>query len=689
MRLLPSMEERLKRTPSTTEVVKTHCPLPKAREYYARQLTYVTDAKAAADMVDLARQLPLSHVGFDTEFEYSRPGVPMGRDKVWHDPRSIVPLLMSMALVEPRQATDGTIYRFVVDLRQSELHGCIGELLSLPVPFVAHFAQAELFCLWQLGLREPRILWDTWVHEKALHLGRHHVRYKLKPSSNEADEAQAKEETDEWEAFRNSLVATCQRYGIPYAMMAEKERLQESFLTHDLDTPFTEEQLRYAAEDAVAAARLYHPQVVAAASAGILHHLETVEMPWGRTNSRIIWFGFRVSESKRDEVLEAMDRHREACREMLAAYGIENVRSHPQLKRFFGQIGMLDYFRHNGGFSFAKKKLDVVPDKHPAIPLIRAARRANDLIAGRILDAELVGADGRMHSDHRQLGTHTGRQSSRWPNILGLGKVLRPLLVPDAGRGIGEADLSQIEVGIAGAVYRDENLIEMFNSGDVYSATALLFFQAELSEEDRRLESRAFKRKHSNLRDRMKACTLGIIYGLTPRGLAGYLDVSESEAKTLQQRFMDLFPTLRRNLKAASDFGGMSGFASTYTGLRRHRARRGRTTVWEKNWLSNHPVQGSAAVVFKAAGNRLDALYQQYDAWIIVPLHDSIVFEAPLEVLKDVAELTGRVLCETVQEYFPELRPRAEINIDHPEAWNKDGHADSLNRWLADPMYTL
>jgi DNA polymerase-1 len=100
-------------------------------------------------------------------------------------------------------------------------------------------------------------------------------------------------------------------------------------------------------------------------------------------------------------------------------------------------------------------------------------------------------------------------------------------------------------------------------------------------------------------------------------------------------------------------------------------------------------VQGSAAVVFKAAGNRLHRLYRQHDAWLLVPLHDAYLFEAPLEVLPEVARLTERVLCEAVQEYFPMLRPRAEVNIVCPGCWNKDGHADSVERWLEDPLFSL
>jgi hypothetical protein len=51
-----------------------------------------------------------------------------------------------------------------------------------------------------------------------------------------------------------------------------------------------------------------------------------------------------------------------------------------------------------------------------------------------------------------------------------------------------------------------------------------------------------------------------------------------------------------------------------------------------------------------------------------------------IRVLEGGRGLTERVVCETVREYLPRLRPRAEVNIDHPECWNKDGHRDSVEK---------
>jgi DNA polymerase I len=94
-------------------------------------------------------------------------------------------------------------------------------------------------------------------------------------------------------------------------------------------------------------------------------------------------------------------------------------------------------------------------------------------------------------------------------------------------------------------------------------------------------------------------------------------------------------------------------------------------------------------VVFKTAGNRLDRLYRQYGARLLIPLHDAFIFEAPLESLEEVTNLTARVMCETVQEYFPELRPRVEVNMQRPDCWNKEGDANALIRWLRDPLVAV
>src|SRR5262249_51884975 len=159
-------------------------------------LTVVADAPASQAMLEFARQQPLAWIGFDTEFRYDRPGVAVSGKKVAHDPSSLRPLLLSLALAEPDGQDGGTVYPLVIDLRVRAVHPALGALLRLPIPFVGHYAHAEILCLLQLGLPEPARLWDTWVHEKALHLGRNHKTYRLPPAADELARARAGEEVE-------------------------------------------------------------------------------------------------------------------------------------------------------------------------------------------------------------------------------------------------------------------------------------------------------------------------------------------------------------------------------------------------------------------------------------------------------------------------------------------------------------
>jgi hypothetical protein len=134
-------------------------------------------------MVEFAQQRPLSPIGIDTEFRYEKSGIFINKKNTVYDPRSIHPLLLSIALAEPRDKGMGNLYRFVVDLRKQELIPELQPLFRLPICFVGHNLKVELFCLWQLQLSEPNKVWDTFIHEKALYLGKNNPRYRRKPAA--------------------------------------------------------------------------------------------------------------------------------------------------------------------------------------------------------------------------------------------------------------------------------------------------------------------------------------------------------------------------------------------------------------------------------------------------------------------------------------------------------------------------
>jgi DNA polymerase-1 len=664
--------------------------IPRAPGYYADAITLVQDRAGADALLDLARQRPISFVGFDFEYRHDRPGVLIkvvgGKERRWYDPRSIEPLLMAIAIVESRGDSQAVLYRFVIDVRRTEVLSPLADLLRRPVTFVTHFGRGDLFCLWKLGLPIPDYVWDTWVAERALQLGLFHARYKEAGCESDGVKTRLKTEAEEDGEFSRKLVATCSRRGVPYRFARDKDRLQKGFLTHPADAPFSLEQQEYAAADAEAQARLYPVQVQEALVRNALNHLQGVEQPWSITNSRMIWDGVRVDSELCGRLREACRRHVGELSGRLAAMGVGNPGSHRDLKAFFRSVGLLDAFRDGDSHSFDDDHLGAVEDRHHTIPLIRAYRKARRLESDKLLSGELVGADGRLHPDHRQLGAESGRNTMSNPNVGGVGRALRPLVVPEGPAwAIGEADLSQIEVLIAAACSGDTKLLDMVNGRDVYAAMARGYYASALSPTDIALPDRVFKKRFKRYRDRMKIFTLAIIYNITPFGLARQLGIDTQRAASERERFLAMFPVLDRAQRDASAYGAIRGFAEVCTGLRRNRARGGQPTGWENNWLRNTPIQGSAAVVFKVAGNRLRQRYEHYDARLILPLHDAFVFECPRASLQVVAKITGEAMRSTVQEYFPVLDPQVDINIDHPACWNKDGKHRSLELWMRDP----
>jgi len=112
--------------------------VPRCPAYYAARVTFVETAEAAGALADLARQRPIGHIGFDTEFAWDRPGVVInaGKGLVAYDPRSIRPLVASLALAEPDPGVreGGRLSPFVIDLRRPEVLPALAAACACPCP---------------------------------------------------------------------------------------------------------------------------------------------------------------------------------------------------------------------------------------------------------------------------------------------------------------------------------------------------------------------------------------------------------------------------------------------------------------------------------------------------------------------------------------------------------------------------
>ncbi|MBF0238105.1 MAG: hypothetical protein HQM12_10390, partial [SAR324 cluster bacterium] len=399
------------------------------------------------DFRQLIREIELSHCGIDTEYKYSHDN-PLA-DEDFGKPNMLEPLLMSFAFVEAGGQENRRIFCCVIDLRDSNLRPSLAEMLKFPIPYVAHYAPAELMCLLKMGIPLPRQIWDTCICERALTLGNFHPQYDEKPNDSVPQEIENKAKNKKFKEQYYSLINTEKRYQLKHNFAAQKERLQKSFLGHPPGVNFSREQIDYAAEDALIVAKLYFHQILHASSKGLLHHLITIEMPWVVTMASIQFHGIRFDWNKYYKIVAQCKKVLPLLEQQIAAFEVKNHNSHDQLSDYFQEKNLLPHFLRNGKPCFDKENLKENANLDPLVPLLRAAKFVDTLIREKHFRRSLVENDEHIYPSHFQLGAATGRQTSTKPNVLGIGGILRPLVIPAPGFGLGEVDWSQIEVGIA------------------------------------------------------------------------------------------------------------------------------------------------------------------------------------------------------------------------------------------------
>ena len=237
---------------------------------------------------------------------------------------------------------------------------------------------------------------------------------------------------------------------------------------------------------------------------------------------------------------------------------------------------------------------------------------------------------GRLHTSFSQTGTATGRLSSSDPNLQNipirteLGREIRAAFVAAKGNILLSADYSQIELRIMAHFSKDPVLIDAFRNGeDIHARTAQEVFG---------VGPMAQNAEH---RRAAKAINFGIIYGLSPFGLAQQLGIDQKEAA----KFINAYFTRYRGVKEYLDNilaeTRKSGVAKTLFGRIRPIPEINSPQIQLRNFAErtalNSPLQGTAADLIKLAMIRIDQRLadEKFEAKMILQVHDELLFEAP------------------------------------------------------------
>ena len=250
---------------------------------------------------------------------------------------------------------------------------------------------------------------------------------------------------------------------------------------------------------------------------------------------------------------------------------------------------------------------------------------------------------GRVHTSFMMAGAATGRLSSTDPNVQNIpvrteeGRKIRRAFVAAPGNKLVSLDYSQIELRILAHMAGIEPLRQAFRDGiDIHALTASQVFGVPVEGMDPMVRRSA------------KAINFGIVYGISPFGLARQLGIGQGQAKAYIDAYFEKYPGIRAFMEDMKAYCRKHGRVETLFGRRIHiptivdknPARRG----FAERQAINAPIQGSAADIIKRAMIRVPRALAdaKLDSVMLLQVHDELLFEAPADqVERTIAAMRG------------------------------------------------
>lgn len=281
---------------------------------------------------------------------------------------------------------------------------------------------------------------------------------------------------------------------------------------------------------------------------------------------------------------------------------------------------------------------------------------------------------GRLHTRFKQM-VDTGRMSSSNPNLQNIPKEqkYRACFIARAGYKLITCDMSQAELRILAAYSQDPVFLDAFARGeDLHTRTASDLFGITVEEimADKKLDDDDANKK--DYRGNVKALNFGLIYGLTKVGLSLRMGTSEKEAQKLIDLYFGKYTSIGGWLDKASKFAVMNRYSTTMSGRRRyyrmpdpdHRDFNKIKGSIERQG-KNHPIQGTNADTIKQSMIYIVDRIKEYDARLLLTVHDEVIVEAKEEQAEEVSGIVSQAMVDGFAAFVPELAMEADADIEN------------------------
>jgi DNA polymerase-1 len=386
---------------------------------------------------------------------------------------------------------------------------------------------------------------------------------------------------------------------------------------------------------------------------------ETIDMPLVAVLLRMEKAGVRIDSAVLNRMSEKLSAEMKRVSEAIFEHSGHrfNVNSPKQLGDIlFNKMSLPKPVKYGKGkvVSTAQDVLEELAE-HNEVPRMVLEYRQLAKLKSNYVDSLPLLADkeGRVHTTFNQVGTATGRLSSTNPNLqnipirTALGREIRAAFIAAPGNRLLSADYSQIELRLMAHFSEDPLLVNAYATGqDIHTLTAAEVFG--VSPETMSKETR----------NRAKAVNFGIVYGISPFGLAAQLGISQHEARLYIDTYFERYQGVRLFIDRVLDETRREQKVRTMLGRVRPipdiQSRNANLRGFAERTAVNTPLQGTAADLIKLAMIRIDKLLavKKLKTRMTLQVHDELLFDAPEAEIDEVKSLVKR-----------EMEGVAELNV--------------------------
>lgn len=398
--------------------------------------------------------------------------------------------------------------------------------------------------------------------------------------------------------------------------------------------------------------------------------LYEVEIPLAVVLGDMELNGFRISKERLNEIGEfVLNEINRLEKEIYELCGFEfNISSPKQLGEvLFEKLAIAKGKKNKTGYVTNAETLEKLAEIHPVPMKVLEYRKYSKLYSTYVVGLlDMMFDDGKVHTIFKQSLTLTGRLSSVEPNIQNIpirtedGRLIRSAFIPSDDSLLISADYSQIELRILAHVSKCKNMIDAFNSGeDLHSSTAAKIYNVDISNVTK------------DQRRMAKAVNFGIVYGMSPWGLAEELKISTFEANDFINRYFSIYPEVKDYLDKTVSNTKTTGYTETIFGRRRYmpeiNSSNGALRQFAERTAKNAPIQGAAADVIKIAMVAVDKKFKELnlESKLIAQVHDELVVDTKISEV----EIVKKILKE-VMEGVVSLDVVLEASLSWGENWD-------------------